>query len=76
MPSGAPPGSTIVSAVDACVNPSAPSHESCGRYSSTAEPLRDVERGGDGERRAHGADSREPLPDTPVARDAGDDLDE
>ena len=30
MPSGAPPGRTSVSAVDACVNPSAPSHESCG----------------------------------------------
>ncbi len=30
MPSGAPPGRTSVSAVDACVKPSAPSQESCG----------------------------------------------
>ena len=31
IPSGAPPGSTVVSAVEACVKASAPGNDSCGR---------------------------------------------
>jgi hypothetical protein len=30
IPSGAPPGSTVVSAVEACVKPRAPRKDSCG----------------------------------------------
>ena len=51
IPSGAPPGRTVVSAVEACVKASAPSHEELREHRLPRQSGRqDVEEGGGRER--------------------------
>ena len=78
IPSGAPPGRTSVSAVEACVKASEPIHESCGSSAFHGRAVvRTSRRAATASATAHAAETvASCLRDAPVARDPRDDLDE